>query len=108
MTDIISISNTTNLSYSRSATGENWQLIMMSCTSAKCDPRSESNQSDCGSFFAYIYFVAFYMICSFLVSAVGLAMIKNAKLFIKVSSPGITIELLIFLDHQFIRGSHHG
>ena len=56
--------------YFRSATGENWQQIMMSCTSAKCDPRSESTQSDCGSFFAYIYFVAFYMICSFLVSAV--------------------------------------
>jgi hypothetical protein len=76
MTDMISLSKTSNLSYSRSATGENWQLIMMSCTSAKCDPRSESNQSDCGSFFAYIYFVAFYMICSFLVSAAAFAMIK--------------------------------
>ena len=56
--------------YFRSATGENWQQIMMTCTSANCDPRSESTQSDCGTFVAYIYFVAFYMICSFLVGTV--------------------------------------
>ncbi|XP_028397956.1 voltage-dependent L-type calcium channel subunit alpha-1D-like [Dendronephthya gigantea] len=60
----------------RSATGENWQQIMMTCTSANCDPRSGST-TGCGTFFAYIYFVAFYMICSFLIINLFVAVIMD-------------------------------
>lgn len=57
----------------RCATGEAWQLVMMSCVDSpqvKCDAQSEdSGRLSCGSDFAYPYFVSFYAICSFLVSA---------------------------------------
>lgn len=49
----------------RSATGENWQLIMLACTGdAICLHEGES----CGSAFAYLYFISFIFFCSFLVS----------------------------------------
>lgn len=63
----------------RSATGEAWQDIMLSCSgkdSVKCDPdadQSHTNGTDdknsCGSDFAYVYFISFYVLCSFLVCA---------------------------------------
>ena len=57
----------------RSATGENWQQIMLACThrdDVKCDPNADPQEPSglCGSDFAYFYFVSFYSICSFLVS----------------------------------------
>lgn len=57
----------------RCATGEAWQEIMLACTlNQPCEKGStnETNQSteDCGSQFAIIYFVSFYMLCAFLVS----------------------------------------
>lgn len=58
----------------RSATGEAWQEIMMSCSSrpgeVKCDPRSDDKDSKegCGSNIAFPYFISFYVLCSFLVS----------------------------------------
>lgn len=54
----------------RCATGEAWQEIMLACTlNRPCEKGStDSNSSDdCGSQFAIIYFVSFYMLCAFLV-----------------------------------------
>lgn len=51
----------------RSATGEAWHEIMLSCLSnQECD--KQANASECGSDFAYFYFVSFIFLCSFLVS----------------------------------------
>lgn len=53
----------------RSATGEAWHEIMLSCLSHRvCDEISGSHEKDCGSDFAYFYFVSFIFLCSFLVS----------------------------------------
>uniref|UniRef100_A0A8B9LXK6 Voltage-dependent N-type calcium channel subunit alpha n=1 Tax=Astyanax mexicanus TaxID=7994 RepID=A0A8B9LXK6_ASTMX len=55
----------------RSATGEAWHEIMLSCLSHRaCDERSGTHGKECGSDFAYFYFVSFIFLCSFLVSAV--------------------------------------
>ncbi|TNN85521.1 Voltage-dependent L-type calcium channel subunit alpha-1C [Liparis tanakae] len=55
----------------RCATGEAWQEIMLACISGKlCDPESDYNPGEeytCGSGFAIIYFITFYMLCAFLV-----------------------------------------
>nr|XP_012415954.1 PREDICTED: voltage-dependent N-type calcium channel subunit alpha-1B-like [Odobenus rosmarus divergens] len=49
----------------RSATGEAWHEIMPSCLSNQaCD--EHANASECGSDFAYFYFVSFIFLCSFL------------------------------------------
>lgn len=58
----------------RSATGEAWQEIMLSCLGEKgCEPDttapSGQNESErCGTDLAYVYFVSFIFFCSFLVS----------------------------------------
>lgn len=53
----------------RSATGEAWHEIMLSCLSNRaCDPLSGLTKNECGSDFAYFYFVSFIFLCSFLVS----------------------------------------
>lgn len=56
----------------RSATGESWQEIMLSCLGGqKCetDPAGPSSDPEggCGSDFAYFYFVSFIFFSSFLV-----------------------------------------
>lgn len=52
----------------RSATGEAWHEIMLSCLGGKkCDKLSGSDDNGCGSDFAYFYFVSFIFLCSFLV-----------------------------------------
>ncbi|KFQ28793.1 Voltage-dependent L-type calcium channel subunit alpha-1D, partial [Mesitornis unicolor] len=55
----------------RCATGEAWQEIMLACLPGKrCDPESDYNPGEeytCGSNFAIIYFISFYMLCAFLV-----------------------------------------
>lgn len=54
----------------RSATGEAWHEIMLSCLSHRpCDVNSGTPGNECGSDFAYFYFVSFIFLCSFLVSA---------------------------------------
>lgn len=58
----------------RCATGEAWQEIMLACSPKHpCEKGSTNENStthdDCGSQFAIIYFVSFYMLCAFLVSA---------------------------------------
>uniref|UniRef100_A0A2C9JM80 Voltage-dependent calcium channel alpha-1 subunit IQ domain-containing protein n=2 Tax=Biomphalaria glabrata TaxID=6526 RepID=A0A2C9JM80_BIOGL len=60
----------------RCATGEGWQQIMQSCLAGRpCDPESigptdpaDMAESGCGTNIAYIYFVSFIFLCSFLVS----------------------------------------
>uniref|UniRef100_A0A8C4VCF7 Voltage-dependent N-type calcium channel subunit alpha n=1 Tax=Falco tinnunculus TaxID=100819 RepID=A0A8C4VCF7_FALTI len=55
----------------RSATGEAWHEIMLSCLSNRaCDQLSGLTKNECGSDFAYFYFVSFIFLCSFLVSHV--------------------------------------
>ena len=57
----------------RSATGEAWQDVMLSCIYKEqtlCDrnAKPEPNPKEsCGNDFAYVYFISFYMLCSFLV-----------------------------------------
>eukprot|EP00794_Sanderia_malayensis_P006217 gene6217-6933_t len=61
----------------RSATGENWQQIMMACInsdSVKCETNPAKT---CGTDFAYIYFMSFYMICSFLIINLFVAVIMD-------------------------------
>lgn len=54
----------------RSATGEAWHEIMLACLGNKeCDPLSGNTDPECGSQFAYLYFVSFIFFCSFLVRA---------------------------------------
>uniref|UniRef100_A0A1B0DK43 Voltage-dependent calcium channel alpha-1 subunit IQ domain-containing protein n=1 Tax=Phlebotomus papatasi TaxID=29031 RepID=A0A1B0DK43_PHLPP len=67
----------------RSATGEAWQDIMMDCSSrpgeVKCDPRSDDSESKegCGSSIAFPYFISFYVLCSFLIINLFVAVIMD-------------------------------
>merc|ERR1719154_1022467 len=67
----------------RSATGEAWQEIMLDCTSkpeASCDPKSDDNDPEghgCGSNFAYLYFISFFIVCSFLILNLFVAVIMD-------------------------------
>ncbi|CAH0562347.1 unnamed protein product [Brassicogethes aeneus] len=63
----------------RSATGEAWQEIMMDCAdtpAAKCDKRIKDS-SGCGSNIAYPYFISFYVLCSFLIINLFVAVIMD-------------------------------
>ncbi|XP_073496396.1 voltage-dependent N-type calcium channel subunit alpha-1B isoform X5 [Phyllobates terribilis] len=62
----------------RSATGEGWHEIMLSCLSnSPCDPRSGNPKDECGSDFAYFYFVSFIFLCSFLMLNLFVAVIMD-------------------------------
>lgn len=68
----------------RSATGESWQEIMMDCAdtpNAKCDKRLKRAEMDsnkgCGSDVAYPYFISFYVLCSFLIINLFVAVIMD-------------------------------
>uniref|UniRef100_A0A672Z865 Voltage-dependent N-type calcium channel subunit alpha n=1 Tax=Sphaeramia orbicularis TaxID=375764 RepID=A0A672Z865_9TELE len=62
----------------RSATGEAWHEIMLSCLSHRaCDERSGSHGKECGSDFAYFYFVSFIFLCSFLMLNLFVAVIMD-------------------------------
>jgi voltage-dependent calcium channel L type alpha-1D len=63
----------------RAATGESWQAIMMDCTRKEtmCDKNSDNPKDSCGSWFAYPYFISFYIICSFLILNLFLAVIMD-------------------------------
>ncbi|XP_077545779.1 muscle calcium channel subunit alpha-1-like isoform X3 [Haemaphysalis longicornis] len=65
----------------RSATGESWQEIMLSCVNSeevKCDGASEEgDQAPCGSDVALIYFISFYILCSFLIINLFVAVIMD-------------------------------
>lgn len=65
----------------RSATGESWQEIMLSCLNldeVRCDGASEEgDQAPCGSDVALIYFISFYILCSFLIINLFVAVIMD-------------------------------
>merc|ERR1711971_773645 len=66
----------------RSATGEAWQEIMLSCKkdpSVICDDLSDDAGSPdgCGSYVAYPYFISFFVVCAFLVLNLFVAVIMD-------------------------------
>ncbi len=69
----------------RSATGEAWQMIMLSITDSslsKCDmasqPEDRKNPNeDCSSAVAVPYFISFVCICTFLIINLFLAVIMD-------------------------------
>ncbi|XP_056111121.1 voltage-dependent P/Q-type calcium channel subunit alpha-1A isoform X8 [Rhinichthys klamathensis goyatoka] len=62
----------------RSATGEAWHEIMLSCLGKKkCDRLSGNTEAECGSEFAYLYFVSFIFLCSFLMLNLFVAVIMD-------------------------------
>ncbi|XP_046729276.1 voltage-dependent L-type calcium channel subunit alpha-1C isoform X3 [Silurus meridionalis] len=64
----------------RCATGEAWQEIMLACyTNRPCEKGSEEapHSEECGSPFAIIYFVSFYMLCAFLIINLFVAVIMD-------------------------------
>ncbi|XP_063698598.1 muscle calcium channel subunit alpha-1 [Culicoides brevitarsis] len=67
----------------RSATGEAWQDIMMACAPREgevlCDERSDDwpHEKTCGSSLAYPYFISFYVLCSFLIINLFVAVIMD-------------------------------
>ncbi|XP_058615168.1 voltage-dependent N-type calcium channel subunit alpha-1B isoform X7 [Onychostoma macrolepis] len=62
----------------RSATGEGWHEIMLSCLSDRpCDRDSGYTGKECGSDFAYFYFVSFIFLCSFLMLNLFVAVIMD-------------------------------
>ncbi|XP_014484756.1 PREDICTED: muscle calcium channel subunit alpha-1 isoform X2 [Dinoponera quadriceps] len=67
----------------RSATGESWQEIMMACSAqpgiVMCDPASDDfgNSNGCGSDVAFPYFISFYVLCSFLIINLFVAVIMD-------------------------------
>ncbi|XP_055598215.1 muscle calcium channel subunit alpha-1 isoform X2 [Uranotaenia lowii] len=67
----------------RSATGEAWQDIMLDCSNrpgeVNCDERSDDAGSPdgCGSSIAFPYFISFYVLCSFLIINLFVAVIMD-------------------------------
>eukprot|EP00096_Caligus_rogercresseyi_P004791 TRINITY_DN1928_c0_g2_i1.p1 TRINITY_DN1928_c0_g2~~TRINITY_DN1928_c0_g2_i1.p1 ORF type:complete len:1446 (-),score=320.23 TRINITY_DN1928_c0_g2_i1:115-4299(-) len=66
----------------RSATGEAWQDIMLSCIPSpdvECDVESEEfgNPAGCGSIIAYPYFISFFIATSFLILNLFVAVIMD-------------------------------
>ncbi|XP_022649428.1 muscle calcium channel subunit alpha-1-like isoform X5 [Varroa destructor] len=65
----------------RSATGESWQEIMLSCVSdhtVKCDEQADADDSSsCGNDMAFMYFISFYILCSFLIINLFVAVIMD-------------------------------
>uniref|UniRef100_A0A8C2ZUW4 Voltage-dependent N-type calcium channel subunit alpha n=1 Tax=Cyclopterus lumpus TaxID=8103 RepID=A0A8C2ZUW4_CYCLU len=62
----------------RSATGEAWHEIMLACLSNRpCDSLSGTTGKECGSDFAYFYFVSFIFLCSFLMLNLFVAVIMD-------------------------------
>ncbi|XP_038219335.1 muscle calcium channel subunit alpha-1-like [Zerene cesonia] len=68
----------------RSATGEAWQDIMMGVSpepEVRCDPNYRDEGDDaagsCGSVLAFPYFISFYVLCSFLIINLFVAVIMD-------------------------------
>ncbi|CAG9828455.1 unnamed protein product, partial [Diabrotica balteata] len=64
----------------RSATGEAWQEIMMDCAdtpAAKCHSNLKKVVTTCGSVVAYPFFISFYVLCSFLIINLFVAVIMD-------------------------------
>jgi hypothetical protein len=76
----------------RCATGEGWQLIMLSCTKGqKCEfGSSDEGEEKCGTNIAYFYFVSFIFLCSFLVSEILTFSLPSVEFPIKC--PGLLVS----------------
>ncbi|XP_043914705.1 voltage-dependent N-type calcium channel subunit alpha-1B [Protopterus annectens] len=62
----------------RSATGEAWHEIMLSCLGKRpCDSSAGMGANECGNDFAYFYFVSFIFLCSFLMLNLFVAVIMD-------------------------------
>uniref|UniRef100_H9G9Q8 Voltage-dependent P/Q-type calcium channel subunit alpha-1A n=1 Tax=Anolis carolinensis TaxID=28377 RepID=H9G9Q8_ANOCA len=62
----------------RSATGEAWHEIMLSCLAGRpCDVKADLDGNECGNEFAYFYFVSFIFLCSFLMLNLFVAVIMD-------------------------------
>uniref|UniRef100_UPI00358DF37F voltage-dependent L-type calcium channel subunit alpha-1D-like n=1 Tax=Myxine glutinosa TaxID=7769 RepID=UPI00358DF37F len=62
----------------RCATGEAWQEIMLACKPPQpCHPEAGVASDGCGSKFAVIYFVSFFMFCVFLIINLFVAVIMD-------------------------------
>ncbi|KAK3566413.1 hypothetical protein QTP86_032269, partial [Hemibagrus guttatus] len=65
----------------RCATGEAWQEIMLACLPGKrCDAESDFEPGEeftCGSNFAIVYFISFFMLCAFLIINLFVAVIMD-------------------------------
>ncbi|KAI4890866.1 hypothetical protein NFI96_023735 [Prochilodus magdalenae] len=65
----------------RCATGEGWQEVMLGCLyGQRCDPKSDylpGEEFTCGSGFAILYFMSFYMLCAFLIINLFVAVIMD-------------------------------
>nr|XP_042701761.1 LOW QUALITY PROTEIN: voltage-dependent L-type calcium channel subunit alpha-1F [Chrysemys picta bellii] len=65
----------------RCATGEAWQEIMLASLPGKrCDPESDVGPGEeftCGSHFAIVYFISFFMLCAFLIINLFVAVIMD-------------------------------
>ncbi|XP_041912693.1 voltage-dependent R-type calcium channel subunit alpha-1E isoform X8 [Alosa sapidissima] len=61
----------------RSATGESWQEIMLSCLGGKDCEQDPLNKGGCGTDFAYFYFVSFIFFSSFLMLNLFVAVIMD-------------------------------
>ncbi|KAK7582611.1 hypothetical protein V9T40_014056 [Parthenolecanium corni] len=67
----------------RSSTGESWQNIMLDCLPHKNGTgdtrcfRTDDDGSECGSDSAYAYFISFYVLCSFLIINLFVAVIMD-------------------------------
>ncbi|XP_021105659.1 voltage-dependent L-type calcium channel subunit alpha-1F isoform X2 [Heterocephalus glaber] len=65
----------------RCATGEAWQEIMLaSLPGNRCDPESDfapGEEFTCGSNFAIVYFISFFMLCAFLIINLFVAVIMD-------------------------------
>ncbi|XP_030639910.1 calcium channel, voltage-dependent, L type, alpha 1F subunit [Chanos chanos] len=65
----------------RCATGEAWQEIMLASLPGKrCDPESDHEPGEefsCGSNFAIVYFISFFMLCAFLIINLFVAVIMD-------------------------------
>uniref|UniRef100_A0A3Q3WTC7 Voltage-dependent L-type calcium channel subunit alpha n=1 Tax=Mola mola TaxID=94237 RepID=A0A3Q3WTC7_MOLML len=65
----------------RCATGEAWHEVMLACMyGKKCDAKSDylpGEEDTCGSNFAIIYFMSFYMLCAFLIINLFVAVIMD-------------------------------
>ncbi|XDV49120.1 hypothetical protein PO909_018431, partial [Leuciscus waleckii] len=65
----------------RCATGEAWQEIMLSSLPGKrCDPEADYEPGEeftCGSNFAIVYFISFFMLCAFLIINLFVAVIMD-------------------------------
>uniref|UniRef100_H3ATC4 Voltage-dependent P/Q-type calcium channel subunit alpha n=1 Tax=Latimeria chalumnae TaxID=7897 RepID=H3ATC4_LATCH len=97
----------------RSATGEAWHEIMLSCLSGKkCDPRSGIKELECGNEFAYFYFVSFIFLCSFLLLLLSVYVCICCAIFIPLDRGNELIGSHHVRNYQdlwpLVGGAQHG